>query len=55
MFREAVEAGASVINVYAGNNFRTDRAEPQDNGLYYMPEQVTAWDECVHELGTPAP
>ena len=55
VFREAVEAGASVINVYAGNNFRTDRAEPQDNGLYYMPEQVTAWDECVHELGTPAP
>jgi hypothetical protein len=47
VFRDAVNAGASVINVYAGNNFRTDRLEPQDNGLYYMPEQVKTWDECV--------
>ena len=48
-FREAVAAGASIINVYAGNNFRTDRPDPKDNGLYYMPAQVEAWDQCVRE------
>lgn len=50
IFRAAVEAGAAVINVYAGDNFRTARSEPRESGLYYMPEQVRAWDECVRWL-----
>ena len=53
IFRAAVEAGAAVINVYAGDNFRTARAEPRESGLYYMPEQVQAWDECVQGLREP--
>ncbi len=48
--RTAVEAGASLIHVYAGNNFRTDRPKPRESGLYYMPEQVKAWAECVEWL-----
>lgn len=50
VFRAAVEAGAAVVNVYAGANFRTARSEPSESGLYYMPEQVRAWDECVRWL-----
>lgn len=50
VFRAAVEAGAAVINVYAGANFRTARSEPRESGLYYMPQQVQAWDECVQWL-----
>ncbi len=46
----AVKGGASLIHVYAGENFRTDRREPSDNGLYYMPEQVKAWAKCVDWL-----
>ena len=55
-FRALVEAGASTITCYAGCNFRTDRADPPDprrkTGLYYMPEQVAAWADCVQWLET---
>ncbi len=50
VFQAAVEAGAAIINVYAGANFRTDRRKPTKNGLYYMPDQVRAWDESVRWL-----
>lgn len=50
-FKAAVDAGADIIHVYAGANFRTDRREPKDTGLYYMPEQVKAWEECLRSIG----
>jgi len=49
-FRTAVEAGASLLHVYAGVNFFTRRKDPLDTGLYYMPEQVKAWQESVEWL-----
>lgn len=49
-FRTAVEAGASLLHVYAGVNFFTRRNDPLDTGLYYMPEQVKAWRESVEWL-----
>jgi len=49
-FRANVEAGASLMLAYAGANFRTDRATPEDTGAYYMPAQVAAWDECIRWL-----
>jgi hypothetical protein len=48
--KEGVDAGASIIHVYAGDNFRTDRKEPRDNGLYFMPAQVEAWAESLKWL-----
>ena len=49
-FKANVEAGASLMLVYAGANFRTDRATPNDKGAYYMPAQVGAWQECIKWL-----
>ena len=54
-FRTAVEAGAATVTCYAGCNFRTDRMSPSEQlrkkGLYYMPEQIAAWADCVRWLG----
>lgn len=49
-FKANVEAGASIMLVYAGANFRTDRKTPNDQGTYYMPAQVAAWAECIQWL-----
>jgi len=49
-FKANVEAGASIMLVYAGCNFRSDRATPNASGAYYMPDQVAAWEECVKWL-----
>ena len=49
-FKANVEAGASIMLVYAGANFRTDRRDPDPKGACYMPEQVAAWDECIKWL-----
>jgi hypothetical protein len=49
-FKANVEAGASLMLVYAGANFRSDRQTPTDNGAYYMPAQVAAWAECIKWL-----
>ncbi|MGD9520005.1 MAG: hypothetical protein AB7W28_10890 [Armatimonadota bacterium] len=53
--RTAVEAGASVLHVYSGDNFRTGLRDRRDSGLYYMPEQVEAWKQSVEWLRTLAP
>ena len=49
-FKANVEAGASIMLVYAGANFRSDRRTPNDTGAYYLPDQVAAWEECVKWL-----
>ena len=49
-FKANVEAGASIMLVYAGANFRSDRRTPNAKGAYYMPDQVAAWEECVKWL-----
>jgi len=54
IFKQLVKDGASIIYVYPTVAFQTNRknlsAEERKNGLYYMPEQIAAWETCVKWL-----
>ena len=56
LFKQLVKDGASIIYVYPTVAFQKNRknlpAEERKNGLYYMPEQITAWETCVQWLET---
>jgi len=56
LFKQLVKDGASIIYVYPTVAFQTNRKnlppEERKNGLYYMPEQVAAWETCVKWLAT---
>ncbi len=49
-FQTHINAGASIMYLYAGANFRTDRTTPRADGAYYMPDQIEAWAECIEWL-----
>jgi hypothetical protein len=55
-FKQLVNDGASVIYVYPTATFQTNRKNLPESqrtcGLYYMPEQIAAWAECVQWLET---
>ena len=54
LFKQIVNDGASIIYVYPTVAFQTNRknmpTEERKNGLYYMPEQIAAWETCVKWL-----
>lgn len=54
LFKQMVADGASIIYVFPTVAFQTNRKNPSDkdrkNGLYYMPEQIAAWEACMKWL-----
>jgi hypothetical protein len=55
-FKQMVNDGASIIFIYPTATFQRDRKNLPESqrtcGLYYMPEQIAAWAECVKWLAT---